>query len=53
MSKQQLFSTWIDKGKDFYVSNVSDALSAFSRLIDPHHKKVYEKILDTLQSGLS
>ncbi|MDR0309129.1 MAG: N-6 DNA methylase, partial [Coriobacteriales bacterium] len=48
-----LFSTWIEKGKDFDVSNVRDALSAFSRLISSTHKKVFDRILDTLQTGLS
>ena len=48
-----LFSTWIEKGRDFDVSNVRDALSAFSRLINPTHKKVFDRILDTLQTGLS
>lgn len=50
---EHLFSTWINKGKDFDVSNVRDALSAFSRLIHPSHKKVYEGIFDTLHTGLS
>jgi len=50
---EDLFSTWISKGKDFDVSNVRDALSAFSRLINPAHKKVFEGIFDTLQTGLS
>lgn len=40
-------------GKDFDVSNVRDALSAFSRLISNTHKKVFEKVFDTLQTGLS
>lgn len=48
-----LFSTWLAKGKDFDVSNVTDALSSFNRLIDPKHKKVFEKIFDTLDTGLS
>jgi len=48
-----LFSTWISMGKDFDVSNVHDALSAFSRLIKPTHKKVFENIFETLESGLS
>jgi len=48
-----LFSTWVTKGKDFDVSNVRDALSAFSRLISITHKKVFDRILDTLQTGLS
>ena len=48
-----LFSTWLKIGKDFSIDNVSTALSAFSRLISPSHKKVFEGIFDTLQSGLS
>ena len=50
---KDLFSTWIKKGKDFDVSNVRDALSAFSRLINPVHKKLFDGVFDTLQSGLS
>ena len=50
---ENLFSTWVEKGKDFDVSNVRDALSAFSRLINSTHKKVFDRILDTLQTGLS
>jgi type I restriction enzyme M protein len=50
---KDLFSTWIGKGKDFEVSNVRDALSAFSRLINPAHKKVFDGIFETLQTGLS
>ncbi|HCH27596.1 MULTISPECIES: type I restriction-modification system subunit M [Psychrobacter] len=46
-----LFSTWIDRGSDFDISDVRDALSAFSRNIK--HKKVFEGIFDTLQTGLS
>ena len=53
ISYDNLFSTWITKGKDFDVSNVRDALSAFSRLINTSHKKVFDSILDTLQTGLS
>lgn len=48
-----LFSTWIEIGKDFDVSNVRDALSAFSRLIDPNYKKVFDGVFDTLHTGLS
>ncbi len=48
-----LFSTWIEMGKDFDVSNVRDALSAFSRLIDKNYKKVFDGIFNTLQTGLS
>lgn len=48
-----LFSTWLEIGADFNVSNVRDALAAFNRLISSSHKKVFEKIFDTLQTGLS
>ena len=50
---QDLFSTWIEMGKDFDVSNVRDALSAFSRSISPVHKKLFDGVFDTLQTGLS
>ena len=50
---KDLFSTWLAMGKDFDVSNVTDALSAFSRLINPNYKKVFDKIFETLETGLS
>lgn len=50
---ENLFSTWIAMRSDFGVANVHTALSAFSRLIDPVHKKLFEGIFDTLQTGLS
>lgn len=53
ISYDNLFSTWLKKGNDFDVSNVRDALSAFDRNIDDVYKKVYEKIFNTLQTGLS
>ena len=53
IAHSDLFSTWIAMGRDFDVSNVREALSAFSRLINPTHKKVFEGIFDTLQTGLS
>ena len=48
-----LLSTWLSMGKDFDVSNVRDALSAFNRLIDSNYKKVFDNIFETLQTGLS
>ncbi len=48
-----LFSSWLARGKDFDVSNVRDALSAFRRHINPAHKKVFDGIFDTLETGLS
>lgn len=50
---KDLFSTWIQMGRNFDVSNVTDALSAFSRNIDEAYKHVFEGIFDTLQTGLS
>lgn len=48
-----LFSTWLEMGKSFDVSNVRDALSAFDRLVDKNYKKVFDNIFETLQTGLS
>lgn len=53
ISYNNLFSTWLSMGKDFDVSNVRDALSAFNRLIGEKYKKVFEKIFNTLDTGLS
>lgn len=50
---QHLFSTWIEQKSDFDVSHVRDALSAFSRLIHPNHKRLFEGIFKTLETGLS
>lgn len=50
---ENLFSTWIEKGSDFSVSDVRDALSAFTRLVNPTHNSVFEGIFETLQTGLS
>lgn len=52
ISYKDLFSTWLDMGSDFDVDNVRTALSAFTRLINVSHKKVFDKIFDTLQTGL-
>ncbi len=53
ISYNNLFSTWLKKGRDFDVSDVRDAISAFNRLINETHKPVFAKIFDTLQTGLS
>ncbi len=53
ISYNNLFSTWINKKSDFDVSDVRDSLSAFNRLINNSHKKVFEGVFDTLQTGLS
>ena len=48
-----LFSTWLAKGNDFDIKDVRDALSDFDQNIDDVYKKVFEKIFNTLQTGLS
>jgi type I restriction enzyme M protein len=53
ISYDNLFSTWIEKGQDFDVSDVRDALSAFSRLISNTHKKVFDRVFNTLDTGLN
>lgn len=53
ISYEHLFSTWIAHKGDFDVSHVRDALSAFNRLIHPNHKRLFEGIFKTLETGLS
>lgn len=53
ISYDNLFSTWLEKGKDFDVSNVRDAISAFNRTISTKHKKLFQGIFHTLETGLS
>ncbi len=53
ISYDNLFSTWLKMGGDFDVSNVTDALSAFSRLISENYKRVFDGIFQTLESGIS
>lgn len=50
---KDLFSTWIHMGSDFSVDNVRTALSSFTRLISESHKKVFDGIFNTLETGLS
>ena len=50
---KDLFSTWISMGSDFSVDNVRTALSSFSRLVSSSHKKVFDGIFTTLETGLS
>lgn len=53
ISYEDLFSTWIKSGNDFGIENVHVALSAFDRLINKAHSKVFDGIFETLQTGLS
>ena len=48
---EHLYSTWLAKGSDFDVSDVTDALSAFSRLVDPHHRHVFDRIFGDAGDG--
>ena len=50
---KDMFSTWLAMGSDFTVDNVRIALSSFTRLISPTHKRVFDKIFNTLETGLS
>lgn len=48
ISYDHLFSTWVDPdNNDFSVAIVKDALSAFSRLINKGHEKVFKDIFKT------
>lgn len=54
ISYKNLFSTWANpNNKNFQFSNVKEALSAFSRLIDDKYQKVFKDIFKTLDTGLS
>lgn len=53
IAHKDLFQTWIEKGKDFEIADVRDALSAFDRNVSPAHRKVFDGIFETLQAGLS
>ncbi len=53
ISYPHLFSSWIEHRTDFDVSHVRDALSAFSRNIHPDHKRLFDGIFKTLETGLS
>ncbi|MGL6179161.1 MAG: N-6 DNA methylase, partial [Tannerellaceae bacterium] len=53
ISYENLFSTWLSKGRDFEVDNVRVAISAFNRFISVSYKKVFENIFNTLDTGLS
>ena len=48
---QDLFSTWLEMGSDFSVTNVREALSAFSRYIKD--EKLFGRIFEILDTGLS
>lgn len=53
ISYDNLFSTWIAKGKDFAIDDVRDALSAFDRNVSQAQRRVFDGVFDTLQTGLS
>lgn len=53
IAHKHLFSTWVDPTSDFDVADVREALSAFSRLISQNHKRLFDGIFKTLETGLS
>ena len=53
ISYNDLFSTWLKKGRDFEESNVREALFSFETYIYLPHKKIFDKIFNVLQTGLS
>lgn len=53
IAHKHLFSTWLEQASDFDVADVREALSAFGRLIHPKHKRLFEGIFKTLETGLS
>lgn len=53
IAHKHLFSTWLEQTSDFDVADVREALSAFGRLIHPDHKRLFEGIFKTLETGLS
>lgn len=53
IAHENLYDTWIEKGADFDVSDVSDGLSAFERNIADGNRHVFEGIFKTLSLGLS
>lgn len=50
---KSFFSTWLKAGRNFDVSNVTDALASFNRMISDGYSSVYEKIFTTLETGLT
>ncbi|MEW5667532.1 type I restriction-modification system subunit M [Pseudomonas putida] len=53
IAHKHLFSTWLKQTSDFDVADVREALSAFGRLIHPNHKRLFDGIFKTLETGLS
>lgn len=54
ISYENLFSTWVELGKDLKISNVVNALSDFEdHNIAENKKEVFSGIFDTLRSGIS
>ena len=52
ISYKNLFSTWIHSINSLRSSDVTEALNAFKRNVYPEQKKVFDKVFNTLQSGL-
>lgn len=53
ISYENLFSTWVELGKDLKISNVIEALNVFEdKNIAENKKEVFSGIFDTLRSGI-
>ncbi|WP_416738738.1 type I restriction-modification system subunit M [Mycoplasma sp. 005V] len=50
---EDLFSSWLAAGKNFGIDSVHRALNRFNNNIGLQHKKVFDGIFNTLESGLS
>ena len=53
ISHDDLYSTWLAKGSDFDVSDVRDALSAFSRLIKSQRYRTHMIILNQVGGSVN
>ncbi len=52
IAHENLFSSWIEIGHEFDVSNVMDAMHAFNRLVETGNKE-HDKIIIAVQSTLT
>jgi type I restriction enzyme M protein len=53
ISKDNLYSSWMDKGSDFHVSDVMDACNAFNRHCSDELKQVVGYSMDGLHNSLT
>lgn len=53
LSYDNLYSTWQNPETEFSIAHVREGLATFKRNIAPERKHVFDKILNTLETGLS